>query len=99
ANKIGTYAAAIAAHYHQVPFYVAAPSTTFDLTLASGDSIPIEERAAEEITCGLGRQTAPTGAKTYNPAFDVTPAKLISGIITERGVYKPEDVGRAIQST
>lgn len=95
ANKIGTYAAAIAAHYHQIPFYVAAPSTTFDLSLETGEAIPIEERAAEEITCGHGNQTAPTGAKTYNPAFDVTPAGLITGIITERGVFEPAALRQA----
>ncbi|TWT78082.1 Methylthioribose-1-phosphate isomerase [Posidoniimonas polymericola] len=98
ANKIGTYAAAIAARYHKVPFYVAAPSTTFDLTLTSGDQIPIEQRADEEITCGFGKQTAPVGAKTYNPAFDVTPAELITGIVTERGVFKPGEVAAALSS-
>lgn len=98
ANKIGTYAAAIAARYHNVPFYVAAPSTTFDLTLTSGDQIPIEERADEEITCGFGKQTAPDGAKTYNPAFDVTPAELITGIVTELGVFKPGEVAAALSA-
>jgi methylthioribose-1-phosphate isomerase len=89
ANKIGTYSVALLAKAHGVPFIVAAPSTTFDLTLASGAGIPIEERAAEEITEGFGKRTAPPGIKTYNPAFDVTPAELITAIVTERGVIQP----------
>lgn len=89
ANKIGTYSVAVLAAAHGIPFYVAAPSTTFDLTLESGDTIPIEERAAAEITHGFGRQTAPEGIGVYNPAFDVTPARLIKAIITERGVIEP----------
>jgi methylthioribose-1-phosphate isomerase len=92
ANKIGTYSVAVLAHAHQIPFYVAAPSTTFDLTLETGDGIPIEQRAASEITHGFGKVTAPDGIGVYNPAFDVTPARLIRGIITERGVIEP--VGR-----
>src|SRR5690606_28548415 len=83
ANKIGTYSVAVLAHAHGIPFYVAAPSTTFDLSLASGDGIPIEQRKAEEITHGFGKQTAPSGVAVYNPAFDVTPAKYIKAIITE----------------
>ena len=74
---------------HGIPFYVAAPSSTFDLTLETGAGIPIEERKSDEITHGFGRQTAPTGVQVYNPAFDVTPADLIAGIITERGVIAP----------
>jgi methylthioribose-1-phosphate isomerase len=89
ANKIGTYAVALAAKAHGVPFYVAAPSSTFDLSLASGDAIPIEQRPATEITHSFGRQTAPDGIAVYNPAFDVTPAHLITAIITERGVIRP----------
>ena len=89
ANKIGTYALAVLARAHDIPFYVAAPSSTFDLSLATGEDIPIELRGAEEITHGFGRQTAPDGINVYNPAFDVTPAVLISGIITERGVIQP----------
>ncbi|MEM6330696.1 MAG: S-methyl-5-thioribose-1-phosphate isomerase [Planctomycetota bacterium] len=89
ANKIGTYGLAIAARHHGLPFYIAAPTTTFDLSLASGDAIPIEQRAAEELTHTAGKQTAPDGAKAYNPAFDVTPAELITGIVTERGVITP----------
>ncbi|MDZ7618695.1 MAG: S-methyl-5-thioribose-1-phosphate isomerase, partial [Patescibacteria group bacterium] len=76
ANKIGTYGVALAAAAHRIPFYIAAPSSTFDLSLESGDSIPIELRDAEEITHGFGRQTAPAGIDVYNPAFDVTPAPL-----------------------
>ena len=74
------------AQAHGIPFYVAAPTSTFDSALATGEEIPIEQRPAEEITHGLGPATAPTDAKVYNPAFDVTPAKLIAGLITERGV-------------
>ncbi len=89
ANKIGTYGVATLAKAHGVPFYVAAPSSTFDTTLATGAEIPIEERDPAEVTHGFGRQTAPEGAAVYNPAFDVTPAELIAGIITELGVISP----------
>ena len=89
ANKIGTYSVAVLAAAHDIPFYVAAPSTTFDLTIASGDEIPIEQRSREEITHGFGRATAPEGIGVYNPAFDVTPARLIRAIITERGIIEP----------
>ncbi|MFP4054462.1 MAG: S-methyl-5-thioribose-1-phosphate isomerase [Phycisphaerae bacterium] len=89
ANKIGTYAVAILADRHNIPFYVAAPYSTFDLSLSSGEQIPIEQRAAEEITNGFGKRTAPGEVKTYAPAFDVTPAELIAGIITDRGVISP----------
>jgi methylthioribose-1-phosphate isomerase len=89
ANKIGTYGVALLARAHDIPFYVAAPSTTFDLSLASGAEIPIEQRDPREITHGLGRQTAPDGVKVYNPAFDVTPAALIAGLITEKGLIRP----------
>ena len=89
ANKIGTYGVAILAREHGVPFYVAAPVSTFDLSLPSGEGIPIEERKPEEVTHGFGRQTAPNGVKVYNPAFDVTPARYIAGIVTERGVISP----------
>jgi methylthioribose-1-phosphate isomerase len=88
ANKIGTYGVAVLAKHHGIPFYVAAPSSTFDLAIASGAEIPIEERGAAEVTHGFGRQTAPTGSKVYCPAFDVTPADLIAGIITERGLIE-----------
>jgi methylthioribose-1-phosphate isomerase len=89
ANKIGTYGVAVLAKAHHIPFYVAAPSSTFDLSLASGDSIPIEQRQPREVTHGFGRQTAPEEVKVYNPAFDVTPAELIAGIITEKGIIRP----------
>jgi len=89
ANKIGTYSVALSAAAHGIPFYVAAPSSTFDLSLASGADIPIEQRPAEEITHGFGIATAPEGIAVYNPAFDVTPARLIRAIITERGVIEP----------
>jgi methylthioribose-1-phosphate isomerase len=89
ANKIGTYSVAVLAKAHGVPFYVAAPSSTFDLSLKSGESIPIEQRQAREVTHGFGRQTAPAGVKVYNPAFDVTPAALVAGIVTERGLISP----------
>ena len=92
ANKIGTYSVAVLAKAHDIPFYIAAPSSTFDLSIASGAEIPIEERASEEITHGFGRQTAPDGIKVYNPAFDVTPAELIKAIITERGLIEPVSV-------
>jgi methylthioribose-1-phosphate isomerase len=89
ANKIGTYGVALLAKAHAIPFYVAAPSSTFDLSLATGDAIPIEQRDPREITHGLGKQIAPEGVKVYNPAFDVTPASLIAGIITEKGLIRP----------
>jgi len=89
ANKIGTYQVALCAAAHGIPFYVAAPSSTFDLSIASGEEIPIEERPAHEITEGFGRRTAPPGMDVYNPAFDVTPARLIRAIICERGVIEP----------
>ena len=89
ANKIGTYGLAVVARRHGVPFYVAAPYSTFDLSLPSGDRIPIEQRGAEEITEGFGRRTAPAGVRTYSPAFDVTPAELITALITDRGVIEP----------
>ena len=89
ANKIGTYGVALLAKAHGLPFYVAAPSSTFDLSLADGSSIPIEQRDPREVTHGFGRATAPEGIDVYNPAFDVTPASLIAGIITEKGVISP----------
>ena len=89
ANKIGTYQVALCAAAHSIPLYVAAPVSTFDLSITSGAEIPIEERQAHEITHGFGRQTAPTGVDVYNPAFDVTPARLVRAIICERGVIEP----------
>ena len=87
ANKIGTYGVAVLAKYHGVPFYVAAPVSTFDAALETGDQIPIEQRAASEVAAVI-----PDGVDVYNPAFDVTPAALITGIITEKGIIKPEEV-------
>jgi methylthioribose-1-phosphate isomerase len=89
ANKIGTYSIAVLARAHGIPFYIAAPSSTFDLSIDSGDEIPIEERDPKEITHGFGRQTAPDGVQVYNPAFDVTPAEYIEAIITEKGIIRP----------
>jgi methylthioribose-1-phosphate isomerase len=89
ANKIGTYAVALAAREHRLPFFVAAPRSTIDLATPSGDAIPIEERAAVEVTHLAGRPVAPRGVAVRNPAFDVTPAALISAIVTEAGVARP----------
>jgi methylthioribose-1-phosphate isomerase len=89
ANKIGTLNVAILARHYNLPFYVAAPTSSIDLSLASGAQIPIEQRDSGEISNGLGRQTAPDHVQFYNPAFDVTPADLVTAIITENGVAKP----------
>ncbi|MBR9977511.1 MAG: S-methyl-5-thioribose-1-phosphate isomerase [Bacteroidetes bacterium] len=89
ANKIGTYALAVNAQHHGIPFYIAAPLSTMDMTLQSGDAIPIEERAGEEITRIGDTWIAPEGIDTYTPAFDVTPSELITGFITERGLLTP----------
>ena len=86
ANKIGTYPLAVMAREHGVPFYVAAPYSTFDDGVASGEEIPIEERGAEEVSHGFGRATAPDGVKVFNPAFDVTPGRLVSCYITDQGI-------------
>jgi methylthioribose-1-phosphate isomerase len=120
ANKIGTYGVATLARAHGIPFYFAAPVTTFDLSIASGAEIPIEQRAEEEVTefqwhrppagatidqvssrqealasgqCHFAKRIAPAGVGVYNPAFDVTPAELIAGIITDRGVISPVNEG------
>ena len=89
ANKIGTYSLAVLAQAHQVPFYVAAPTSTIDLSLACGDLIPIEERPAAEVETWAGERIVPEGVPVGNPAFDVTPARFITAIITERGVVRP----------
>jgi methylthioribose-1-phosphate isomerase len=92
ANKIGTYSLAIVAQAHKIPFFVAAPFSTIDFELADGSQIPIEERDATEIHT-IGRTSiCASEAEFYNPAFDVTPAHLIEGIITEKGVIKPQDL-------
>jgi methylthioribose-1-phosphate isomerase len=89
ANKIGTYGVAVLAKAHGIPFYVACPLSTIDLSTPTGAEIPIEERPAEEITEGFGRRTAPHGVRVYNPAFDVTPAEYVDAIITEKGIVRP----------
>ena len=89
ANKIGTYTVAVLANEHDVPFYVAAPTSTIDLATADGSAIPIEERNPREVTHQGSRRVAPEGARVWNPAFDVTPQRLIAGIITERGICRP----------
>lgn len=89
ANKIGTYSLALVAKAHQIPFYVAAPLSSFDISLSGGEKIPIEQRPREEVVEGFSRPIAPEGVAVYNPAFDVTPAELITGIITERGILEP----------
>lgn len=99
ANKIGTYSVAVLAKAHQIPFYVAAPVSTIDLATPSGDAIPIEQRNPEEILSIFGGpRIAPAETAVWNPAFDVTPAEYIAGIITERGVFKPRDLVRHFQS-
>ena len=99
ANKIGTYALAVQAQFHGIPFFIAAPSSTFDLSLASGDLIPIEERSSTELTHIEGIQVAPNDTPVYNPAFDVTPGELIDAIITECGVFRrPYSFDRSHQS-
>jgi methylthioribose-1-phosphate isomerase len=93
ANKIGTYTVAVLCKHHGIPFYVAAPWTTIDLSLATGAEIPIEERGAEEVRLHGGALRAPAEVRVRNPAFDVTPAELITAIITERGIYSPAKLG------
>jgi methylthioribose-1-phosphate isomerase len=88
ANKIGTYSNAVLAARHEVPFYVAAPTSSIDLACSGGEHIPIEERSAREVTHVFGRQVAPTGMRVANPAFDVTPHDLVSAIITEKGIAR-----------
>ena len=89
ANKIGTYALAVLAFHHGVPFYCAAPSSTVDPGVATGEGIPIEHRSPEEVTTFAGRSIAPSAARALNPAFDVTPARYVTGYITDRGVVQP----------
>ena len=103
ANKIGTYQKAVLAREHDIPFYVAAPSSTIDLNCQSGADIPIEERDEAEVHCvfdGLRHvRLSPRGARAANPAFDVTPAKYIAGIITENGIFKPSEIRRCLSNT
>ncbi|PIU42117.1 MAG: S-methyl-5-thioribose-1-phosphate isomerase [Candidatus Omnitrophica bacterium CG07_land_8_20_14_0_80_42_15] len=88
ANKIGTYNLAVLAKYHRIPFYVVAPSSSFDLRLKCGGDIPIEERRGDEVREVFGKKIAPINAKVYNPAFDVTPNDLITAIVTEKGIFR-----------
>jgi methylthioribose-1-phosphate isomerase len=106
ANKIGTYSVAVLAYAHGIPFYVAAPTSTVDLSLPSGEAIPIEERSPDEVTHIAGRRIAPEGIAVANPAFDVTPHRYVSAIITEHGILRPpygpalaEAVGAAEQAS
>jgi methylthioribose-1-phosphate isomerase len=97
ANKIGTYSVAVLAKAHKIPFYVAAPTSTIDFSIASGDAIPIEERNPDEVTNVFGKvRIAPNNVEVANPAFDVTPAKYITGIITEAGIFKPGELKRKL---
>jgi methylthioribose-1-phosphate isomerase len=99
ANKIGTYSVAVLAKAHGIPFYVAAPYSTIDLQTKSGADIPIEQRQPHEVTTIHGSHpVAPAGVQVYNPAFDVTPAELVSGIITERGVFTPQELAQRFAS-
>lgn len=99
ANKIGTYSVAVLARAHNIPFYVAAPYSTIDLKTAAGADIPIEQRHPQEVTAIHGSHPiAPEGVEVFNPAFDVTPADLITGIITERGVFKPGELAAHFKS-
>ncbi|MCX7705880.1 MAG: S-methyl-5-thioribose-1-phosphate isomerase [bacterium] len=92
ANKIGTYSVAVLAKHHKIPFYVAAPFSTFDFSLSDGTRIPIEHRDGEEIECIMGKRITPTHIYVYNPAFDITPFSLIAGFITEKGIFSPSDL-------
>jgi methylthioribose-1-phosphate isomerase len=95
ANKIGTYGLALAARAHGIPFYVAAPSSTIDGSTADGPGIPIEQREADEVATWRGSRTAPEGVRVWNPAFDVTPAALVTAIVTDKGIFKPNEICRS----
>ncbi len=96
ANKIGTYALAVLARHHRIPLVVAAPGSTIDPSLSDGSMIPIEERSADEVTRIFDRRIAPEGVNVYSPAFDITPARLITAIVSERGIHRPPyDFGSA----
>ncbi|MEG1952932.1 MAG: S-methyl-5-thioribose-1-phosphate isomerase [Hydrogenoanaerobacterium sp.] len=100
ANKVGTFGVSIAAKYFGIPFYIAAPTPTIDMNCATGKNIPIEERSNEEILCINGEYIAPKGVKTYNPAFDVTPAENIAAIVTEKGIVRapfPENLKKLME--
>lgn len=91
ANKIGTYSLSILAKEHKIPFYIAAPSSTFDLSIKNSSKIPIEQRPADEVAKCFGKPIAPKGVKIYNPAFDITPAQNITAIITDKGIIRKPD--------
>jgi methylthioribose-1-phosphate isomerase len=97
ANKIGTYTHAVLARAHGIPFYVAAPLSTIDLETGSGAEIPIEQRASEEVVTFSGRRITPAGVSALHPAFDVTPAELVSAIVTERGIARPPYEGSLVE--
>jgi methylthioribose-1-phosphate isomerase len=100
ANKIGTYTVAVLCREHGIPFYVAAPMSSIDFSIPSGDAIPIEERDAEEVTHIFGTcRIAPEGVKVRNIAFDVTPARYVTAIITERGAFRPDDLRKLADGT
>ena len=102
ANKIGTYSLAVLARYHHIPFYTALPSSTVDLSIPDGSRIPVEQRSAQEVSAFAGLPTAPADVPVWNPAFDVTPHSLLTGIITERGVLRPPfepELARLFQAT
>lgn len=92
ANKIGTYSLAVLCKRHEIPFYVAAPTSSIDFGIKTGDDIPIEQRTDDEVTIIQGKRIAPKGVRVMNPAFDVTPAELVTAIITEKGVFKPFEI-------
>ena len=97
ANKIGTYSVAVLAKAHNIPFYVAAPSSTIDMACLSGKDITIEERSSQEVTMlHAGKTIAPQGVEVWNPAFDITPAHYITAIITEKGIFQPKDIGQSV---
>jgi S-methyl-5-thioribose-1-phosphate isomerase len=96
ANKIGTYEKAVVAHENRVPFYVAAPWSTFDTTRATGAAIPVEERGPDEVLSFAGRPTAPTRSHARNPAFDITPARYVTAFVTPDGIVKPRDLARVL---
>jgi methylthioribose-1-phosphate isomerase len=89
ANKVGTYSLAVLAKHHEIPFYVAAPVSTIDIQMSTGKDIPIEERDAREVTESFGKRTAPESVNVYSPAFDVTPSKFVTAIVTDQGVHLP----------
>jgi eIF-2B alpha/beta/delta-like uncharacterized protein len=93
ANKIGTYEKAVLAKELRIPFYVAAPVSTFDTSIRNGSEIVIEERSEDEVLTVAGRRISPRGTRALNPAFDVTPSRLVTGFVTEKGILKPGDFG------